>query len=389
MSEDQGFYKLSNLVTEALEFRSKVMAALGNPDDAIAENDDEIIAKIKGLIEIDKSISAIKDFDAKPIEDGAYYKIGVHQYTAIVCFAARVRNALQSHGKTLTDHEVIAEIERLQKVCANAQDKSELQDLKVFRDTICGYLNIEPTKTWQDTSQASSKIAFLTQFKECHDRDVRELDLDRFHEIDQLQISNEKSCIFRQNVKKILIELADNNGCNLNEITDEQAIFKIQQLASTSNDFEYAQYKSSFQSLKQVYFIIAELLGVNNEDEIVAKIKGLQEFSINAKKALPENGALSDDAFIDSVYELRSERTYYRSILDHLCNRLELHSADAFEKLKQVEVGGLKSFATLEAEKQQLKHEYCQKVDEYHQEVSSLVDKLRIANKVIARLVGE
>ncbi len=114
MGEDQGLYKSSNLVTEALEFRSKVIAMLGNPDNAIAENDDEIIAKIKGLIEIDKSISAIKDFDAKPIEDGAYYKIGVHQYTAIVCFAARVRNALQSHGKTLTDHEVIAEIERLQ-----------------------------------------------------------------------------------------------------------------------------------------------------------------------------------------------------------------------------------------------------------------------------------
>lgn len=423
MGEDQGFYKLSDLVTEALEFRNNIASRLGCSYDWI-ENINEIVRLQKNNEELDRLLYLLGNPDDAIAEIERLQNVGAE--------SSEFRRDVKQHlidlvGKDLSDQEAIKEIKRLQKVCANAQDKSELQDLKVFRDTICGYLNIEPTKTWQDTSQASSKIAFLTQFKECHDRDIRELDLDRFHEIDQLQISNEKSCIFRQNVKKILIELADNNGCNLNEITDEQAVFKIQQLASTFNDFEYAQYKSSFQSLKQMYFIIAELLGVNNDDdEIIAKIKGLQEFSINAKKALPENGALSDDAFIDSVYELRSERTYYRSILDHLCNRLELHSADAFERLKQVEVRELKSD---ELEKESLKFEIerlkrcmsgiasfldlpsdakqpdiCQAIMELKEKykkvgreplsneqiiIADLHHDLAVAKKVIARLVGE
>jgi hypothetical protein len=140
---------------QAMSFRDQVMAALGNPDDAIA--------KIKELTEIsDLMAKAYNPLKAEPIEDGAYFKIGNHHYTELVCFAARIRNALalslaesMSHNKVIenieslklfnirvkealyysvipsevTDEEAIAKIEELKR---NATYTLEQQNLETF-----------------------------------------------------------------------------------------------------------------------------------------------------------------------------------------------------------------------------------------------------------------
>jgi hypothetical protein len=100
---------------------------------AIAEmlgvnNDKDMIAKIKDLSAIGGLMAnAYNPLKAEPIEDGAYFKIGNHHYTELVCFAARVRAALSSCGKfqSLSDDEAIAEIKRLQQVETGSKQSSQ------------------------------------------------------------------------------------------------------------------------------------------------------------------------------------------------------------------------------------------------------------------------
>jgi hypothetical protein len=108
MSENEsGFYKLKDDVQQAFLFRDQVMAALGNPDDAIA--------KIKELAEVRNLMAnAYNPLKAEPIEDGAYFKIGNHHYTELVCFAARARSALGFFlGESMSDNNVVENIEKL------------------------------------------------------------------------------------------------------------------------------------------------------------------------------------------------------------------------------------------------------------------------------------
>ena len=48
-------------------------------------------------------------------------------------------------------------------------------------------------------------------------------------------------------------------------------------------------------------------------------------------------GELSNDATIGEIHNLKTERSYYRSILDHLCDQLGF-AADGFERLKDVRI---------------------------------------------------
>jgi polyhydroxyalkanoate synthesis regulator phasin len=59
-------------------------------------------------------------------------------------------------------------------------------------------------------------------------------------------------------------------------------------------------------------------------------------FRDQVKKALAL-GIQSDDATIAEIHNLKTERSYYRGILDHLCDRLQLW-ANGFERLKDVRI---------------------------------------------------
>lgn len=66
------------------------------------------------------------------------------------------------------------------------------------------------------------------------------------------------------------------------------------------------------------------------------EIKHLIEFRDQVKEALGL-GKLSNDATIGEIHNLKTERSYYRGILDHLCDRLQLW-ANGFERLKDVRI---------------------------------------------------
>jgi hypothetical protein len=59
-------------------------------------------------------------------------------------------------------------------------------------------------------------------------------------------------------------------------------------------------------------------------------------FRDQVKKALAL-GIQSDDATIGEIHNLKTERSYYRGILDHLCDRLQLW-VNGFERLKDVRI---------------------------------------------------
>ncbi len=65
-------------------------------------------------------------------------------------------------------------------------------------------------------------------------------------------------------------------------------------------------------------------------------IKHLIEFRDRVKESLAL-GKQSDDATIGEIHNLKTERSYYRGVLDHLCDRLQLW-ANGFERLKDVSI---------------------------------------------------
>lgn len=101
-------------------------------------------------------------FKAEPIGDGAYYKIGNHHYTELVCFAARVRSALASCGKfqSLSDNEVVAEIERLQRLDVESRSQQVL-DVNEIKEKEFDSLLEEVTKLKNDLRIANKVIARL------------------------------------------------------------------------------------------------------------------------------------------------------------------------------------------------------------------------------------
>ena len=142
--------------------------------------------------------------------------------------------------------------------------------------------------------------------------------------------------------------------------------------------------RESFDSLRELYFAIAEMLGANNDKEMIAKIKELAE--IKAEIALGNIGVLSNLS-----YEFRSQikqalyegvgKDKYPSIdefpdddaisfVEHLIDRHKHWGRDheftqfAIKELKENQGDGRKKLADL-------RHD------------------LIVANKVIARLVGE
>ena len=154
---------------------------------------------------------------------------------------------------------------------------------------------------------------------------------------------------FREIVRSLFNGLNLSDGAILNRIEENRREL-----------FEYYCFKSDLENL-----IGKDLTNGN----AIAEIKRLQQ--------------ASDDVMIDSIYELRTERTYYRNILDHLCDQLGFHGADGFDKLKNINI---------ESRSQQVLgvNEIKEKeFDSLLKEVTKLKNDLRIANKVVARLVGE
>jgi hypothetical protein len=141
----------------------------------------------------------------------------------------------------------------------------------------------------------------------------------------------QQAYLFRDRVKGLL-------SWNPSIESDEDAIIKLQEVIKNNT------------KLHDFWLKVMNLVGVDLSDE-----------------------NLSDDATIDILYEMRCERAYYRQILDHLCNRLKLYGANAFEELKNIEVR--------EAD------ETPRAIDQIA--IEKLKKELRIAQKTIARLVGE
>ena len=90
----------------------------------------------------------------------------------------------------------------------------------------------------------------------------------------------------------------------------------------------------------QVKFLFGEGL---SDDETIAAIKARRwdqnqsnKFVMAIKEALNQ-GKLSDDTAIGEIHNLKTERSYYRGILDDLCDRLQLW-ANGFERLKDVHI---------------------------------------------------
>ncbi len=104
-----------------------------------------------------------------------------------------------------------------------------------------------------------------------------------------------------------------------------------------------SENESGFYKLKddvqQAFLFMDEVTQlVDSPDPSRAKIeiKHLIEFRDQVKEALGL-GKLSNDATIGEIHNLKTERSYYRGILDHLCDRLQLW-ANGFERLKDVRI---------------------------------------------------
>jgi hypothetical protein len=104
-----------------------------------------------------------------------------------------------------------------------------------------------------------------------------------------------------------------------------------------------AESLSKFYQLKddvqQAFLFMDEVTQlVDSPNPIRAKtdIKHLIEFRDQVKEDLGL-GKLSNDSTIEEIHNLKTERSYYRGILDHLCDRLQLW-ANGFERLKDVRI---------------------------------------------------
>jgi Asp-tRNA(Asn)/Glu-tRNA(Gln) amidotransferase C subunit len=162
--------------------------------------------------------------------------------------------------------------------------------------------------------------------------------------------------------------------------------------------------RESFVSLQELYFAIAEMLGVNNDEEMIAKIKQLIEFRDQVKELLFHNPLQeSSETTIDKLKEVINSNSRLQEFWLTIMDLVGANLSSCHDSIDDFAIGKIKQLLAVKVDDVQITGnpsevaEALRKEVEVYREslsneqtvIANLRHDLLVANKVIARLVGE